>query len=292
MTRSSAATARSRLLSRISCAAIRRPFRSVPPPRPISPRCAHARAMMSLENAFADEEAFEFVARVRRFLNLPEDAPVALTAEPKIDGLSCSLRYERGVLVRALTRGDGQVGEDVTANVRTIADIPADRLAGPDGLTPPDVFEIRGEVYMAKADFVAAQCPPARRGRGRGRCDQGASVRQPPQRRRRIAAPEGRDRHREPAASLPGAWLGRDLGDTGRHAVRGDAGDRRLGPAGQRPARPRRRHDRCTRPLSRDRKRARRPAFRYRRRRLQGRPARLAGAAGCGGQGAALGARA
>ncbi|WNO54322.1 NAD-dependent DNA ligase LigA [Stakelama saccharophila] len=112
----------------------------------------HAQPMMSLENAFSDGEVAEFVARIRRFLTLREDAPVALTAEPKIDGLSCSLRYENGRLVRALTRGDGQVGEDVTANVRTIADIP-ERLPR-DVIGTPAVFEVRGEVYMAKTAFA------------------------------------------------------------------------------------------------------------------------------------------
>ncbi len=87
-------------------------------------KVTHAKRMMSLDNAFSDADVEDFVARVRRFLNLPEGTPVALTAEDKIDGLSCSLRYENGVLVQAATRGDGAVGEDVTANVRTIADVP------------------------------------------------------------------------------------------------------------------------------------------------------------------------
>ena len=113
-------------------------------------KVAHDVRMMSLDNAFADEEVAEFVARVRRFLALPEDAPVAMTAEDKIDGLSCSLRYEHGLLVRAATRGDGQVGEDVTANVAHIADIPQ-QLTG----EVPELFEIRGEVYMSKQAFAA-----------------------------------------------------------------------------------------------------------------------------------------
>jgi DNA ligase (NAD+) len=108
----------------------------------------HALPMLSLENAFSNEEVADFLARLRRFLSLPADAQIALTAEPKIDGLSCSLRYEKGVLVLAATRGDGTTGEVVTENVRTIADIPH-RLDG-----APDIFEVRGEVYMSKADFT------------------------------------------------------------------------------------------------------------------------------------------
>ncbi len=122
-------------------------------------KVTHEVRMMSLDNAFADEDVADFVGRVRRYLNLPEDAPIAMTAEDKIDGLSCSLRYEHGKLVRAATRGDGQVGEDVTPNVATIADIPQ-VLKG----AVPEVFEIRGEVYMAKADFVALNAAQEERG--------------------------------------------------------------------------------------------------------------------------------
>ena len=111
----------------------------------------HAIPMLSLGNAFAPEEVADFVGRVRRFLRLGADEAVELTAEPKIDGLSCSLRYQSGMLVNAATRGDGVVGEDVTANVRTIADIPH-RLRGK---SVPAICEIRGEVYMSHADFAA-----------------------------------------------------------------------------------------------------------------------------------------
>ncbi|WP_026175641.1 NAD-dependent DNA ligase LigA [Methylobacterium sp. 88A] len=110
----------------------------------------HAMPMLSLGNAFADEEVHDFVARVRRFLNLP-DEPLAFTAEPKIDGLSLSLRYVEGKLVTAATRGDGEVGEDVTANARTVSGIP-ETLAGTDW---PEICEVRGEVYLSHADFAA-----------------------------------------------------------------------------------------------------------------------------------------
>ena len=109
----------------------------------------HEQRLYSLDNGFADEDITEFVARVRRYLNLAVDEPVAMTAEAKIDGLSLSIRYEHRKLVLAATRGDGQTGEDATANARTITDIPQKLPAG-----APDIFEIRGEVYMSKAAFA------------------------------------------------------------------------------------------------------------------------------------------
>ncbi|MCA2010233.1 NAD-dependent DNA ligase LigA [Cereibacter sphaeroides] len=116
----------------------------------------HEKRMLSLGNAFVDEDVQEFDLRIRRYLNLAADAPLAYTAEPKIDGLSLSLRYEQGKLVYAATRGDGETGEDVTANARTIAQIPHN-LTG-----APEVLEVRGEVYMTKADFEALNAQGSR----------------------------------------------------------------------------------------------------------------------------------
>ncbi len=110
----------------------------------------HGAPMLSLDNAFSDAEVAEFDVRVRRFLRLGEE-PVTYVAEPKIDGLSASLRYEDGVLARGATRGDGRVGEDVTANLRTLSEIP-DRLAGGGW---PELIEMRGEVYLGHAEFQA-----------------------------------------------------------------------------------------------------------------------------------------
>ncbi len=142
-------------------------------------KVTHEVRMMSLDNAFSPDEVGEWLARMRRFLNLPEGEPLAITTEDKIDGLSCSLRYENGVLVRAATRGDGQVGEDVTANVQFIDDIPkiikplplkegvGDGCSTSVGMEPPPptppqgegsipaIFEVRGEVYMEKQAFTA-----------------------------------------------------------------------------------------------------------------------------------------
>jgi DNA ligase (NAD+) len=120
----------------------------------------HKVPVLSLGNVFTDAEVEDFVARIRRFLGLAADAPLAMTAEPKIDGLSCSLRYESGRLVQAATRGDGYEGEDVTANVKTIAEIPH-ALKG----AAPDVLEVRGEVYMTRADFAALNARQAEAGK-------------------------------------------------------------------------------------------------------------------------------
>ena len=111
----------------------------------------HAVPMLSLGNAFSDSEVAEFVERIRRFLRLSADEKIAFTAEPKIDGLSCTLRYEEGRLVRGATRGDGTEGEEVSANVRTLADIPNELR----GKGAPDVCEVRGEVYMTQSAFLA-----------------------------------------------------------------------------------------------------------------------------------------
>ncbi len=110
----------------------------------------HAVPMLSLDNAFADEDVVDFVARIRRFLKLSGDEKIAFSAEPKIDGLSMSLRYEDSELVTAATRGDGSEGEDVTANIRTLKDVPQ-KLKGKH---IPKICEVRGEVYMTKQAFL------------------------------------------------------------------------------------------------------------------------------------------
>ena len=114
-------------------------------------KITHARPMLSLGNAFSEGDVVEFFDRIRRFLSLSADDPVEVVSEPKIDGLSVSLRYEKGKFVLAATRGDGMVGENITENMKTVSDLPR-AITAPD---VPDVLEVRGEVYMSKADFTA-----------------------------------------------------------------------------------------------------------------------------------------
>ncbi|MDD8024352.1 MAG: NAD-dependent DNA ligase LigA [Paracoccaceae bacterium] len=121
-------------------------------------KITHEIRMLSLENGFSDEDITDFDDRVRSYLGLAPDAPLPCTAEPKIDGLSLSLRYENGVLMQAATRGDGEVGENVTENARTIADIPQHLVDA------PAILEVRGEVYMSHADFASLNVRQAERG--------------------------------------------------------------------------------------------------------------------------------
>ena len=170
----------------------------------------HAVPMLSLDNAFAEEDVVDFVGRIRRFLRLADDEEIVFCAEPKIDGLSMSLRYENGELVTGATRGDGSEGEDVTANVKTLKDVPQ-RLKGQGRA---------GGVRGARRSLHdQGGVPRAQPQAGRGRQ---AALCQSAQHRGRLVASARPDDHGVAAARLLRLCLGRDERDAGRHAVRHD----------------------------------------------------------------------
>ena len=171
--------------------------------------------MLSLDNAFNETDVTDFVARIRRFLNLKEDEELAFTAEPKIDGLSMSLRYEGGELRSAATRGDGAEGEDVTANIKTLKDVPH-KLKGKN--VPGGLRGARRGLHDQGRLPRAQQAPG-----GGGR----PGLRQSAQLGGGLAAAEGFQHHRVAAAALLRLCLGRDERDAGGHPVRHDEVARR-----------------------------------------------------------------
>jgi len=156
----------------------------------------HAVPMLSLANAFSEEDVADFVARIRKFLNLKEGDALVFTGEPKIDGLSMSLRYEYGALVRAATRGDGEEGEDVTANIKTLKEIPHQLK----GKGPPSACEIRGEVYMTRPSFWSSIKGKRQRA---SRCSPIRAIRRPARCARRM--PRSPHRDRCTSSPMPGA---------------------------------------------------------------------------------------
>ncbi len=229
----------------------------------------HRVPMLSLANAFAEEDVAEFVERIRRFLQLKPGTPLAFTAEPKIDGLSLSLRYERGRLVTAATRGDGAEGEDVTANARTVGDIP--RRLKPRR-RPGGLRGSRRDLSLA-CRFRGHQRAP-----GGGRQ---AALRQSAQCRGRQPAPARPVDHRVPSLALLRLCVGRDERHAGGDAVRHDGMLQALGLQDESADAPLHQRRGATGALPRDRDRPRQSRLRHRRRRLQGRrpgapePARL-----------------
>ena len=226
----------------------------------------HRVPMLSLANGFADADVVGFVERIRRFLSLKAEAPLVFTAEPKIDGLSLNLRYERGRLVNAATRGDGAVGEDVTANARTVRDIP-NRLKGADA---PEVCEVRGEVYLSHADFAEINARQAAAGKPLFANPRNAAAGSLRQLDASITASR-------PLRFFAYAWgeMSALPADTQCGVVQAFA---RWGFTDQSPDAPLREPERDAGALPLDRDRAGQPRLRHRWRRLQGRRPRPSGA--------------